>query len=133
MAIINSEGKLAVSKKPKWRRRLSRTAWVNSVAITDNGRRVVAGTFIHQYKKNGKRVLSAAPNRRGTFGIFAYDSSGNQLWRDTYVGWDGVFAVGISGTGQIAAAGGWHDKKRGLLRIYDAANGKIKFDFWTKS
>jgi WD40 repeat protein len=132
MAIINSEGKLAVSKKPKWRRRLSRTAWVNSVAITDNGRRVVAGTFIHQYKKNGKRVLSAAPNRRGTFGIFAYDSSGNQLWRDTYVGWDGVFAVGISGTGQIAAAGGWHDKKRGLLRIYDAANGKIKFDFLDK-
>jgi WD40 repeat protein len=118
-----------VTKKPQWRKRLSKTAWVNSVAITDNGRRVVAGTFIHQYKKKGRPVLSSKPNRQGTFGIFAYDSSGNRLWSDSYIGWDGVFAVGISGDGHIAAAGGWYDQKRGLLRIYDATNGKIKFDY----
>lgn len=121
-----------MTKKPKWLRRLSKTAWVNNVAITDDGRRVVAGTFIHQYKKRGRRILSPSPNRRGTFGIFAYSSTGNRLWSDTYVGWDGVFAVGISGAGEIAAAGGWYDKKRGLLRIYDAANGNIKFEFVDK-
>ena len=121
-----------MTKKPKWLRKLSKTAWVNNVAITDDGRRVVAGTFIHQYKKRGRRILSPSPNRRGTFGTFAYSSTGNLLWSDTYVGWDGVFAVGISGAGRLAAAGGWYDKKRGLVRIYDAANGNIKFEFLDK-
>src|SRR5688572_12441345 len=58
------------------------------------------------------------------FGICERD----RLWSDTYEGWDGVFAVGISGDGQVAAAGRWCDKNRGLLRIYDGDAGRCEFD-----
>jgi len=119
-------------KKPKWARKLSKTAWVNNIAITDDGARVVGGTFIHQYKKKGGHSLPPTPNRHGTFGIYAYDSRGKRLWSDTYAGWDGIFAVGISGDGQVAAAGGWYDKKRGLMRIYDGNTGHLQFDFQDK-
>jgi hypothetical protein len=122
-----------MQKKAKWTRNLSKKAWVNNIAITDDGSRVVCGTFIHRYwGKGGKKLLSSRPNRHGTFGIYAYDSKGERLWKDTYVGWDGVFAVGISGDGQVAAAGGWYDKKRGLMRIYDGNNGHLQFDFQDK-
>jgi hypothetical protein len=119
-------------KKPTWIRNLTTTAWVNNVAITDDGARVVGGTFIHQYKIRGGRKLPPTPNRHGTFGIYAYNRKGKRLWSDTYTGWDGVFAVGISGDGQVAAAGGWYDKKLGLMRIYDGNTGKLHLDFQDK-
>jgi len=36
---------------------------------------------------------------------------------------DGTFGVAISGDGNIAAAGGWHDQDQALLRVYDATTG----------
>ena len=39
-----------------------------------------------------------------------------------------MFAVAISGDGSVAAAGGWYDDKRGLLRAYDAKTGERLLD-----
>ncbi len=107
-------------RQPTWSALLSNTEWVNSVAISGNGSRIVGATFRHDY---------ATPSMvNGQFGIFGYDSTGARLWSDVYQGWDGVFAVAVSGDGAIAAAGGWLDKTHGLLRAYDAATGALLLD-----
>jgi WD40 repeat protein len=95
-------------------------SWVNSAAISDDGQRVVGGTFIHDYP-NSSMV-------HGTFGTFAYDGAGNQLWADMLSAWDGVFAVAISGDGSVAAGGGYFTKTRGLLKILDGATGAALLD-----
>src|SRR4051794_19872794 len=97
------------NKVPKWANSLTTVSWVNSAAISDDGQRVVAGTFIHDYPNNSMV--------HGTFGTFAYDAAGNQLWGDTLSTWDGVFAVAISGDGSVAAGGGYATKTKGLLKI----------------
>ncbi|MEQ1885354.1 MAG: hypothetical protein ABL967_09855 [Bryobacteraceae bacterium] len=100
--------------------------WVNSVAVSNNGKRVLCGTFIHDYSDNSSRF---GPNEAGTFCTSCYDAKGKQLWTDAYEGMDGVFSVAVSGNGKIAAQGGWLDAKHGLLRAYDAATGKILLDY----
>ena len=118
--------KMSASTEPKWFKTLSKSFWVNTVAISSDAGRVVGGTFFHDY---GKDTSRHGPNTQGTFGTYCYDSNGGPLWRDEYAGWDGVFAVAISGQGQIVAAGGWYDESQALLRAYDAANGKTLLDF----
>lgn len=100
--------------------------WVNSVAISSKGDRVLCGTFFHDYSKTSSTF---GPNQAGTFCTSCYDATGKQLWTDTYSGMDGVFSVAVSGNGKVAAAGGWFDDKHGLLRVYDAATGKIVLDY----
>jgi WD40 repeat protein len=103
------------NKVPKWANSLTTVSWVNSAAISDDGQRIVGGTFLHDYPNNSMV--------HGTFGTFAYDAAGNQLWADTLSAWDGVFAVAISGDGSVAAGGGNATKTKGLLKIFDAATG----------
>jgi WD40 repeat protein len=103
---------------PEWYKQLSNTFWVNSVAISGDAGRVVAGTFFHDY--SGK---DPGPNTEGTFGTYCYNSNGTPLWSDEFAGVDGVFAVAVSGNGGVAAAGGWFSKTQALLRAYDAADG----------
>jgi hypothetical protein len=108
------------AQTPKWTKNLSTVSWINSVAISDDGSRIVGGTFIHDYT-NRSPVF-------GTYGTFAYDSAGNPLWADTYSGWDGVFAVGISGDGSVAAGGGISTRTKGLLKIFRGQTGAVLFD-----
>ena len=111
-----TQPKLGVIKLPKWSVQLSH--FVNSVAISDDAARVVAGTYFHNYNRGSGH----SPN--GTFGTYCYDSGGNQLWKDEFQGYEGVYSVGISGDGKVAAAGGWFKNNKGLLRAYNAATGK---------
>jgi len=108
----------------KWSKNLSHSFWVNSVGISNGAGRVVAGTFFHDYKNPG-----SGPNTKGTFGTYCYDANGTQLWGDEFEGMDGVFAVAISGDGEIAAAGGWHDQNKALLRAYDATTGSSLLNY----
>ena len=103
----------APAKKVVWDKRLSAIFWVNSVAISNDGRRVVAATYLHDYnQKTGKGL----PNLKSKFGTFCLDgapaedgASKNPLWSNEYDAWDGVFGVAISGDGTIAAASGFRD------------------------
>jgi WD40 repeat protein len=138
----------APAKKVVWDKRLSAIFWVNSVAISNDGRRVVAATYLHDYnQKTGKGL----PNVKSKFGTFCLDgapaedgASKNPLWSNEYDAWDGVFGVAISGDGTIAAASGFRDltpattvgiapipegaTNQGLVRAYDATNGTKLLD-----
>lgn len=131
-AIETSPAPFETERKPLWEKRLTKIFWVNSVAISKNGKRVVAGTFIHDYdqKNGGGKFL---PNVRSRFGLYFFDDVPKALTTDKvepkcsdeFDGWDGVFGVAISADGKIVAASGWLDRNDddstlGLLRAYDA-------------
>ena len=91
---------------------------VNSVAISDDGSRVIAGTWFHDYSRG------SGPSPVATYQVVASDGMGTELWRDQIVKcFEGIYCVGLSGNGQIAAAGGWLHSSSGLLRAYDASDG----------
>jgi hypothetical protein len=123
-----------ISKPPVWQQRLSDIFWVNSVAISGDGGRVAAGTFIHDYKQKDTKFL---PNVRSRFGTHCFDATGKELWFKEFDGWDGVFGVAISGDGAVVAASGWLDRTAGnmadtgsgLLRAFDGTTGDPLLDF----
>jgi len=116
-------------RKPLWESRLTKIFWVNSVAISKDGKRVVAGTFIHDYDQ---KIDKGFPNVQSRFGVYFYDdvprvqttARVDPKWSDEFNAWDGVFGVAISGDGKTVAGSGWLDRngdtKLGLLRAYDA-------------
>ena len=115
-------------REPLWQSRLTKIFWVNSVAISNDGKRVVAGTYIHDYDQ---KIDKGFPNVRSRFGLYFFDDvpkvqtlKVDPKWSDEFDAWDGVFGVAISGNGKIVAGSGWLDRngdtKLGLLRAYDA-------------
>ena len=113
-----------------WQRHLG--FFVNSVAIAHDGGRVVAGTYYYPYP--GAVVMPTD----GTFGTYCFDAQGTELWRDEYLGNEGVYTVAISGNGQVVASaglatGGAHSSQPapsiGLVRAFTAANGGDLLDF----
>src|SRR5262245_33958131 len=112
---------------PKWLPKvLPLPCLVNQVAISDDGKRVVACYYYYPY------VGTTIKDTHGAFCTFCCDSDGNRLWRDQYFGCQGVFAVAISGDGEVAAAGGLltdTPQFQGLLRAYDAKTGDNLLDY----
>lgn len=98
---------------------------VNSVAIPDDGNRIIAGTFYYQYWG------TIEPETRGTYGIYAIDrATGKRIWADEETHCcQGVFAVAVSADGKVAAAGGLLSEQQGLLRAYQADNGSRLLDY----
>ena len=129
-------------RKPLWESRLTKIFWVNSVAISNDGKRLVAGTYIHDYDQ---KIDKGFPNVQSRFGVYFYDDVPkvqtdrvDPKWSDEFKAWDGVFGVAISGDGKIVAGSGWFDRngdtKLGLLRAYDAESSsagalKVLLDF----
>jgi WD40 repeat protein len=114
------------AKLPQWSKLLSASSWVNQVAISDDGRRVIGATFTHDYQTKAR-----GPNRPGIYGTSAYDIVGNLLWNNSFSGWDGVFAVAISGDGKTAAGGGWASPGHAFLQVYNAVTGGVKLNVTT--
>lgn len=99
---------------------------VNSVAISGNGKKVVAGTLYH----------GGVPQNQ-QFGTYAYDSFGNQLWQDPHQPADGndngIYWVALSRDGSWAASGGGHHAVQadnnyaptgwGYIYAFDVAHG----------
>jgi hypothetical protein len=114
----------------KWNKQLSH--FVNSVAISNNGGLVAAGTYYYPYPGTSSNVTE------GTFGTYCFDSAGTQLWKDEYSGNEGVYTVAASGDGQVVASagllsGGRHAANHsvpnlGLVRAF-TANGTRLLDY----
>src|SRR6266568_956625 len=105
--------KTSVQATPTWQPRVLLPYMVNSVAISDNAKRIVGCYYYFPYPGT---VIS---DTNGTFCAYCADADGNRLWSDQYEGCQGVFGVAISGDGKVAAAGGLFTDKpqfQGLLR-----------------
>ena len=123
-------------RKPLWEERLTKVFWVNSVAISRDGTRVVAGTYIHDYDQ---KIEKGRPNIQSRFGVYFFADvpkvqtpKVDPKWSDEFDSWDGVYGVAISGDGKIVAASGWLEKSTysqlGLLRAYDADSATAASD-----
>lgn len=120
------------NKQPAWKVSPAGQYYINSVAVSADGGRVVGGTFYHVYLPTESRrgparppaAGGAAPTDNGTFGVYCYDGGGRPLWRDEFAGWQGVYWVALSADGARAAAGGFMSATapQGFVRAYDAAN-----------
>ena len=87
--------------------------WINAVAISDDGKRVVAGTYFPR---------STQPNR--LYGTFVYNETGQLIFSDEYMGDRGIYSVAVSADGNFAASGGVRRENgggglTGLIRAYD--------------
>lgn len=108
--------------------------FINSVAVSADGGRVVGGTFYHHYgPAESRRAPAVAPTPSGggqpspddgTFGVYCYDGAGRLQWKDEFAGWQGVYWVALSADGARAAAGGFMSPSapQGFVRAYDAGN-----------
>jgi outer membrane protein assembly factor BamB len=103
--------------------------FINSVAISADGDRIVAGTFFHDYGSSTTEVhpaakeaklaprvhaasasaldAGAAPSQYGRFGTYVWDRSGNPLMAAEFDGWQGVYWVASDAEGAIVASTGW--------------------------
>jgi WD40 repeat protein len=122
MVMITSEAEFEFLK---WRHRLDPPYYVNSTAISADGKFVVAGSFFHQYSPDPAAIQPPPQAVPQEFGTYLFDREGRQLWVDRFVGYEGVYWVAISGDGGIVASGGWmsSDPYQGYIRAYETANG----------
>ncbi len=119
-----------INKVPVWKiSPANGKYYINSVAVSAAGDRVIGGTFYKHYNASASRRSpgndSPPPSDTGQYGAYCYDASGRQLWADEFTGWQGVYWVAMSGDGSRAAAGGLMQEAapRGFVRAYDATTG----------
>ena len=123
----------------KWKASPHDSMYINSVAISGDGGKVVGGTFFHSYsatrRDEKKEVPDFVNTQTATFGTYCYDSTGTVLWKDEFYGWEGVYWVDISEDGNYAASGGWYSNNpyTGFVFAYDANNGNKILDFKTSA
>ncbi len=97
------------------------TYFINSVAVDDSGSRVAAGTWFHVYSSDATAAPAAEarvsppsagadPSELGTFGTYVWDASGNQIFKQEFAGWQGVYWVALSGDGGTVASSGWYQQ-----------------------
>lgn len=106
----------AVPSEPRWSVSPTPGLQINSVAVSDDGQRCIAGTS-EEYGS-------------GQFSVVCYNGDGSARWSAPFGGADsyqGVFWVAISADGARAAAGGETSKTAGLLTIYDGSTGAVIF------
>jgi hypothetical protein len=65
--------------------------YINSVAISQDGGTVVAGTFYFPYAAGAKH--SPADTTQITVGTFAWNAKGKSLWQDKFQATEGVYWV----------------------------------------
>ncbi|QYF92050.1 WD40 repeat domain-containing protein [Massilia sp. PAMC28688] len=110
---------LAAPGQPLWCDTPTAGLQINSVAISDDGQRCIAGT--------------SDERGSGQFGVVCYNGDGSLRWRAPFgpaQGYQGVFWVAVSGNGAVVAAGGEISQggsTPGLLAIYDGASGAVLF------
>lgn len=102
--------------------------YINSVATSAKGERVVTGTFYHSYSESRRPTMDGS---NGRFGTYLLGGQGNLIWKDEFDGYEGVYWVAITPTADFVASCGWYSNApyQGFVFIYDAASGQqlVKF------
>jgi WD40 repeat protein len=104
--------------------------YINSVAISQDGSTVVAGTYYFPYAAGAKH--SNADVAPITVGTFAWNAAGKSLWQDKFQATEGVYWVALSRDGTWAAAAGLSAPGQGFVYIYNVASGKRVSTYNTK-
>ena len=66
----------APTKEVVWDKRLSAIFWVNSVAISNDGSRVVAATYLHDYNQRAVAGMpKGLPNVKSKYGMFCLEGA----------------------------------------------------------
>ena len=104
--------------------------YINSVAISQDGSAVVAGTFFFPYGAGAKH--SSADATQITVGIFAWNANGKSLWQDKFQATEGVYWVALSRDGKWAAAAGLAAPGQGFVYIYNMTSGARVSTYNTK-
>jgi WD40 repeat protein len=111
---LNTESLMAAKKH--WSAPL-KSQWINSVAISDDGSKLIAGTYFYN--------TDPANPATKTVGVFGYDPSKAELWpalefdATALAGkWAGIYSVAISRDGKYAAAGGSPAGGTGVVYVY---------------
>jgi WD40 repeat protein len=104
--------------------------YINSVAISQDGSTVVAGTFYFPYGAGAKH--SPADVTQITVGTFAWNAKGKSLWQDKFPATEGVYWVAVSRDGAWAAACGLSAQGQGFVYIYNVASGTRVSTYNTK-
>jgi WD40 repeat protein len=111
-----------------WKKKLD--FLVNSVAISNDGAVVAAGTYYFPYPNHqGANVTD------GTFATHVFDAKGTLLFTDPHTGNEGVYSVAVSGDGKVIAAGGLFSggmapsdpttPSKGLVRAYNVDSTRV--------
>jgi hypothetical protein len=129
-ALARPEDRAAPAATPLlWTYRpIDATVYINSVSVSADGERILAGTFYRDYSR--PHDPSYVPPR-GRYGTFLLDRSGRLLWKDEFDGHQGVYHTALSASGRYAASSGWYSNapNTGFVAIYAADDGRKLVDF----
>jgi len=95
--------------------------YINSVATSARGDRMVCGTFFHSYSESRRPTLDGS---NGHFGTYLLDGQGALLWSHEFDGYEGVYWVAITPAADFVASCGWYSNSpyAGFVFIYAAGS-----------
>jgi hypothetical protein len=118
-----------IGSTPTWTAQPTAGLYINSVGISANAQRVIAGNYLFAY--------TATANHRSQptypVGTYAWDAGGALVWKDEFTAVEGVYWVALSRDGAWAASGGLLAEKSGFLYAYNAATGAKGLTFATNA
>jgi hypothetical protein len=128
---------MSTSKKTKKAKKTTHLKWkinplpgsgqyVNSVSITSDGSKLIAGTYYFDYSHTNHALSGKSPF---TVGVFAYQQNKKLLWKDEFPTSEGVYWVAVSRNGAWAAAGGLEVHGQGFIFAYNGGTGTRKLEF----
>ncbi len=127
--------------------------YINSVAVSDDGDVIAAGTFFHDYggvsqiagldavpvaqRKIFERLAPAATcgdvrgNQDGCFGTYVWDRAGKPLLAKEFDGWQGVYWVDVAADGGTVTSCGWksQDPYAGFIGAWTVPGGEELLSF----
>jgi len=131
-----------------WSTRPHTGDYINSVAVSQDGNVVAAGTFFHEYgapqeasgpeamagagRKIFERMSPAATredaggSQDGRYGTYVWDRAGSLLLAKEFDGWQGVYWVDVAPDGRTAASCGWmsQDPYAGFIGAWTVPGGE---------
>lgn len=95
--------------------------YINSVATSARGERMVAGTYYYDY---GQARRPSLPVEAAPFGTYCLDGQGRLLWKDEFAASEGVYWCAITPAADYVCGCGAYTQSQGFVAIYDGGSGQ---------